>query len=61
MHWAAVTKVAEAYYHAYEWSGCEGSRWERLPEEAQLIWIRQADRWVDVLRIMGYELNRSAV
>lgn len=42
--------VAKVRYDAYEWSGCDGSRWERVPAEAQRRMIREAAEWIACVR-----------
>ena len=42
--------VAKVHYDAYEWSGCEGSRWNRLPAEARRRFTREAAEWVACIR-----------
>lgn len=42
--------VAKAHYDAYEWSGCDGSRWEHVPAEAQKRLVREAAEWVACIR-----------
>ncbi|QXO12879.1 hypothetical protein SEA_LATRETIUM_79 [Mycobacterium phage Latretium] len=51
--WEDATKVARAYYEGFEWSGCDGSRWERLPEEAQFIWVRMARHWLFAAAVLA--------
>jgi len=49
------SELARAYYNAWVWSGCDGSRWDRLSEEARSDWVRQAHRWLFVIRATGKE------
>lgn len=44
---AAVAKVR---YDTYEWSGCDGARWERVPAEAQRRVVREAAEWIACVR-----------
>ncbi|QPX62779.1 hypothetical protein SEA_PLUMBUS_82 [Mycobacterium phage Plumbus] len=48
-------RLARAYYDAWVWSGCDGSRRDRLSEEARSDWARQARRWLFVIRATGEE------
>ncbi len=43
--------VAKVRYENYEWSGCDGSRWERLPIEVQRRLISEAAEWVACVRV----------
>ena len=42
--------VAKVRYHDYEWSGCDGSRWERLPVDVQKRFVREAAEWIACIR-----------
>ncbi|MBB3752654.1 hypothetical protein FHT44_005166 [Mycolicibacterium sp. BK634] len=42
--------VARVHYDAYEWSGCNGSRWERVPADARKALVRTAAEWIACMR-----------
>lgn len=46
--------LARAHYEAFEWSGCDGSAWHRLPQEARERFIRGADEWRATAQSAGY-------
>lgn len=52
-----AAKVAVARYTAFEWSGCEGSRWDRLPGDVQNRLVREARDWLFVLREVGLSVS----
>jgi hypothetical protein len=42
--------AAKVHYDSYEWSGCDGSRWERLPSQEQYWRVREAAEWIACIR-----------
>lgn len=42
--------VAKTHYDAYEWSGCDGSRWDRVPETTRKRLVREAAEWIACVR-----------
>lgn len=48
--------MARVHYEAYEWSGCNGSRWDAMPDEVRQRLTLEADRWRASAQSAGYSI-----
>jgi hypothetical protein len=51
-----IEKVARVYYEAFEWSGCNGSRWDKLTDEYKQQVLRKADDWLCSVASAGFSI-----